>query len=389
MKYKLCDDTWDSAEFSAIQEVLDSNMFSMGKRVAKYEAEFAEKFGVKYVLMVSSGSAANLLAAAGLVYSGRLQRGDEVIVPAVSWSTTYFPLSQMGLKLRFVDIDKDTLNVDPDKFAAAITENTKLACVVNLLGNPNDFDRIQRICDEKGVIIMEDNCESLGAKYNGKNAGTIGLVGTFSTFYSHHLCTMEGGMTVTNDEELYHYMLCIRAHGWTRNLPKDSPIYQKSDNAFYESFNFIVPGFNLRPLEIEGAAGSEQLKKMDRIIAQRRENAEYFREKMSRFKDVRLQKETGESSWFGFAMILEGELRGKRDGLVKFLAENEIEVRPIVAGNFTRNSVIKYIDHTVFGELNASDDIHDNGFFIGNHSKNNFAEIDYFTEVFGKALETL
>lgn len=389
MKYKLCDDTWDSAEFSAIREVLDSNMFSMGKRVAKYEAEFAEKFGVKYALMVSSGSAANLLAAAGLVYSGRLQRGDEVIVPAVSWSTTYFPLFQMGLKLRFVDIDKDTLNIDADKFAAAITENTKLACIVNLLGNPNDFDKIQRICDENGVLIMEDNCESLGAKYNGKNAGTIGLVGTFSTFYSHHLCTMEGGMTVTNDEELYHYMLCIRAHGWTRNLPKDSPIYQKSGNDFYESFNFIVPGFNLRPLEIEGAAGSEQLKKMDGIIAQRRENAKYFREKMSKFKDVRLQKETGESSWFGFAMILEGKLKGRRDGLVKFLAENGIEVRPIVAGNFTRNSVIKYIDHTVFGDLNASDDIHDNGFFIGNHSKNNFAEIDYFTEVFEKALETL
>lgn len=389
MKYKLCDDTWDSAEFSAIREVLDSNMFSMGKRVAKYEAEFAEKFGVKYALMVSSGSAANLLAAAGLVYSGRLQRGDEVIVPAVSWSTTYFPLFQMGLKLRFVDIDKDTLNIDADKFAAAITENTKLACMVNLLGNPNDFDKIQRICDENGVLIMEDNCESLGAKYNGKNAGTIGLVGTFSTFYSHHLCTMEGGMTVTNDEELYHYMLCIRAHGWTRNLPKDSPIYQKSGNDFYESFNFIVPGFNLRPLEIEGAAGSEQLKKMDGIIAQRRENAKYFCEKMSKFKDVRLQKETGESSWFGFAMILEGKLKGRRDGLVKFLAENGIEVRPIVAGNFTRNSVIKYIDHTVFGDLNASDDIHDNGFFIGNHSKNNFAEIDYFTEVFEKALETL
>lgn len=389
MKYKLCDDTWDSAEFSAIREVLDSNMFSMGKRVAKYEAEFAEKFGVKYALMVSSGSAANLLAAAGLVYSGRLRHGDEVIVPAVSWSTTYFPLFQMGLKLRFVDIDKDTLNIDADKFEAAITENTKLACIVNLLGNPNDFDRIQRICDEKGIIIMEDNCESLGAEYNGKNAGTIGLVGTFSTFYSHHLCTMEGGMTVTNDEELYHYMLCIRAHGWTRNLPKDSPIYQKSGNDFYESFNFIVPGFNLRPLEIEGAAGSEQLKKMDGIIARRRENANYFREKMSRFKNVRLQKEIGKSSWFGFAVILEGELRGKRDGLVKLLAENGIEVRPIVAGNFTRNSVIKYIDHSVFGDLNASDDIHDNGFFIGNHSKNNFAEIDYFTEVFEKALETL
>lgn len=389
MEYKLCDDTWDEKEFSAIQEVLDSNMFSMGKRVAKFESEFAGKFGVKYALMVSSGSAANLLAVAGLVYSGRLQKGDEVIVPAVSWSTTYFPLYQMGLKLRFVDIDSETLNMDTSKLALAITEKTKMICAVNLLGNPNDFDEIEKICSDKNIILMEDNCESLGAVYHGKKAGTIGLVGTYSTFYSHHLCTMEGGMVVTDDEELYHYMLCIRAHGWTRNLPKDSGIYKKSENEFYESFNFIVPGFNLRPLEIEGAAGSEQLKKMDGIIAQRRRNAEYFCKKISEFKDMRIQKEIGESSWFGFAIILQGELEGHRDQLVKYLADKGIEVRPIVAGNFTRNSVIKYLDYTISGDLTASDDIHDNGFFVGNHSKNNFAEIDYFIDVFDAVLKDI
>lgn len=381
MRYRLCDDTWDESEFSAVRQVLDSNMFSMGERVAEYEREFAAKFGVKYAVMTSSGSAANLLAVAGLVYSGRIQKGDEVIVPAVSWSTTYFPLYQMGLRLRFVDIDRDTLNIDMDRLAAAVTGNTKMVCLVNLLGNPNDFDRIMEICGGKNIIIMEDNCESLGAEYHGKKAGTFGFVGTYSTFYSHHLCTMEGGMTVTDDEELYHYMLCIRAHGWTRNLPKDSKIYRKSENDFYESFNFIVPGFNLRPLEIEGAAGSEQLKKMDRIIAQRRENAKYFREKMSGFKDIRLQKETGESSWFGFAMVLEGKLKGRRDELVKYLAENGIEVRPIVAGNFTRNSVIKYMDYSIYGDLTSGDDIHDNGFFIGNHSKNNSDQTDYFIKM--------
>lgn len=380
MRYKLSDDTWDNKEISAIQEVLQSGMFSMGKRVMEYEKEFAAKFGVGYALMTSSGSAANLLAAAGLVYSGRLQKGDEVIVPAVSWSTTYFPLCQMGLKLRFVDIDRDTLNMDAEKLAVAVTGNTKMVCLVNLLGNPNDFDRIAEICRGKNIIIMEDNCESLGAEYQGRKAGTFGLSGTYSTFYSHHLCTMEGGMTVTNDEELYHYMLCIRAHGWTRNLPEDSKIYKKGGSGFYESFNFIVPGFNLRPLEMEGAAGLEQLKKMDRIIAQRRENAGYFCEKMSQFKDIRLQKETGKSSWFGFAIVLEGALKGCRDELVKFLADNEIEVRPVVAGNFTRNSVIRYLDYSISGNLDVSDDIHDNGFFVGNHSKNNFAEIDYLVE---------
>ncbi len=387
MKYLLSDDTWDQNEFAVIQEVLDSKMFSMGKRVARYETEFAEKFGVKYALMVSSGSAANLLAVAALVYSGRIKRGDEVIVPAVSWSTTYFPLDQMGFKLRFVDIDKDTLNMDVEKFAEAITSKTRLVCLVNLLGNPNEFEKIEEICAKKNILIMEDNCESLGAEYYGKKVGTLGLVGTFSTFYSHHLCTMEGGMVVTDDEELYHYMLCIRAHGWTRNLPKDSMLYKKSGIQFYESYNFIVPGFNLRPLEIEGALGSEQLKKMDGIIEQRRRNAEYFRDKMRQFKDVRIQQEIGDSSWFGFAIILEGRLKGKRDAVVEAVTGANIEVRPIVAGNFTRNTVIKYLDYSISGELVASDDIHDNGFFIGNHSKNIIDEIDYFIEILDGALK--
>ena len=386
MEYRLSDDTWDEKESEAIDRVLASGRFSMGERVAEFEKAFAEKFGVRYALMVSSGSAANLLAAAGLVYSGRLHKGDEVIVPAVSWSTTYFPLYQMGLKLRFVDIDRETLNMDVHKLEAAITEKTRLVCLVNLLGNPNDFDSVKRICADKNIIIMEDNCESLGAEYKGRKAGTFGLVGTFSTFYSHHLCTMEGGVTVTDDEELYHYMLSIRAHGWTRNLPRDSKIYQKSENDFYESFNFIVPGFNLRPLEMEGAAGLEQLGKMDGIIAQRRENAAYFRERMREIPGARIQKEIGESSWFGFAVVLEGENAGKRNRVVRELSAKGIEVRPIVAGNFTRNRVIGYMDYSIHGSLEAADEIHDNGFFVGNHSKSNLAEIGYFIDVLKGAL---
>lgn len=386
MEYRLCDDTWDDIERQAIIDVLDSNRFSMGERVAEFERKFEKKFGVKHALMVSSGSAANLLAVAGLVYSGKLKKGDEVIVPAVSWSTTYFPLFQMGLKLRFVDIDKETLNIDINRLREAVTPATKLICLVNLLGNPNDFDEVKSIAEDKNIIVMEDNCESLGAEYKGKKAGTFGLVGTFSTFFSHHLCTMEGGVTVTDDDDLYDYMLCIRAHGWTRNLPKDSKIYSKSSNDFYESFNFIVPGFNLRPLEMEGATGSKQLDKMDGIIAQRRENATYFKQRMSEIPGVRTQRETGSSSWFGFAAVLESENVGKRDAVVGKLRESGIEVRPIVAGNFTRNKVIEYMDYSVYGELTASDDIHENGFFVGNHSKNNFKEIDYFIDTIKSVL---
>jgi CDP-6-deoxy-D-xylo-4-hexulose-3-dehydrase len=274
----------------------------------------------------------------------------------------------MGFKIRFVDIDLDTLNVDPDALEAAITPATKAVLLVNLLGNPNEFDRIQKICEVHGLIMLEDNCESMGAEYRGKAAGTFGLIGSFSTYFSHHLCTMEGGMNVTDDEELYHYMLSIRSHGWTRHLPDDSKIYKKLNDPFYESFNFIMPGFNVRPLEIEAATGIEQLEKLDAFIDQRRENAALFKSRIMAETSFRTQRETGMSSWFGFAIILPEEIAGKRNLFTDALRANDIEVRPIVAGNFTRQKALKYLDYSISGELKNADYVHDNGFFVGNHS---------------------
>jgi len=377
MIYKLSDNTWDEKEFEAINKVIESNMFTMGTQVKQFEEAFSKKVGSKYGVMSNSGSSANLLAIAALVYSGKLSDGDEVIVPAVSWSTTYFPLTQFNLSIRFVDIDKYTLNIDVNQLENAITEKTKAIFAVNLLGNPNDYEKISSLCKKHNLILLEDNCESLGGKYKDKELGTFGLLGTYSTFYSHHICTMEGGVTVTNDEALYHYMLCIRAHGWTRNLPEDSKIYKKNSDPFYESFNFIMPGFNLRPIEMEGAIGLEQLKKRDAIVLQRRKNAEFFLNKINGLSGIRAQKEIGQSSWFGFAMVLEGSNKGNRKKIVEALKENKIEVRPIVAGNFTRNEAIKYMPHSIYGELINADEIHENGFFVGNYCKKNEEEIEY------------
>lgn len=382
MTYRLSDDTWNEREIAAINRVVESGFFSMGKEVAAYEKQFAEKFGVKYAIMSNSGSSANLLMIAALCYSGRLSTGDEIIVPAVSWSTTFFPLAQYGLKLKFVDIDYHSLNASTEAIKKAITPKTKMIMCVNLLGNSNEYSIIKEICNQHSIFFIEDNCESLGAEYHGKKLGTVGSMGSFSTFYSHHLCTMEGGITVTDDEELYHYMLSIRAHGWTRNLPKDSKIYNKNNDEFYESFNFIMPGYNLRPLEMEGAIGREQLLKMDAIIAQRRDNATYFVSEMAELGEYYdIQRECGSSSWFGFAVILKGKLLGKRDKLVRILRENEIEVRPIVAGNFTKSPAIKYMNYEIQDELTNANLIHDNGFFVGNHSKKNYTHIDVFISI--------
>lgn len=389
MEYKLCDNPWNNEEIKAIQSVIESGMYTMGENVAQYEKKFAEHFGTQYAVMVSSGSAANLLAISALVYSNRLKRGAEVIVPAVSWSTTYAPLEQFGMKLCFVDIDKNTLNLSIENVKHAINPNTKMIFAVNLLGNSNEYDELTRICKENDIILIEDNCESLGAKYKGKYLGTIGLLGTFSTFYSHHMCTMEGGMVVTEDKQLYEYMLAIRAHGWTRNLPADSMIYEKKNDPFYESFNFIVPGYNLRPLDMEGAIGLAQLKKIDKMIENRQSNAKYFLDKMKKYTNIRTQKEIGQSSWFGFSIVLTEDLADKRSDLVSILRAANIECRPIVAGNFTRNPVIKYMDYVIPERLVNADDIHDHGLFIGNHSCNNNTQVDYFITVLDSFISSL
>jgi len=278
MSLPLATSTWDQKEIEAINRVIKSDHYTMGKEVEKFEKDFANYVGSKYCVMSNSGSSANLLAIAALIYSKRhdFSPGDEVIVPAVSWSTTYFPLHQYGLKMKFVDIDIDTLNLNLNILENAITTSTKAILGVNLLGNPIDFEKLQKICEDHDLVLIEDNCESLGATLKNKQAGTFGVIGTYSTFFSHHISTMEGGLTVTDCEELYHLMLSIRAHGWTRNLPKNNLITEKLDDEFTEKFRFIIPGYNLRPLEMAGAIGQEQIKKLPKIIEGRKLNAKRF-----------------------------------------------------------------------------------------------------------------
>ncbi len=373
--YSLASSTWDEKEISAIKTVIASNMFTMGKQVAEYETQFADFFGSRFALMVNSGSTANLLMIASLFFTKnkkyRLKRGDEVIVPAVSWSTTYFPLQQYGLKVKFVDIDRETLNIDLDKLAFAITEKTKAILCVNLLGNPNDFDKIKDLIADKNITLLEDNCESMGATYQGKQAGTFGLMGTYSSFFSHHIATMEGGCIVTDDEEIYHILLAIRSHGWTRNLPEKNHVTGiKSDDWFEESFKFVLPGYNVRPLEMSGAIGIEQLKKLPDFIRTRQENARYFVETFRNHPYVQIQKETEQSSWFGFSLVLKENSPINRKQLIHKLQKNNIECRPIVTGNFLKNTeVLQYFDYEVAGTIENAEYIDQNGLFVGNQQK--------------------
>jgi len=371
-KFPLATATWGQEEQDTMQRVIASGMFTMGESVQTFERDFAKYVGSKHCVMVNSGSSAILLMVAALIYTKnpklKLQRGDEVIVPAVSWGTTYYPLYQYGLKIKFVDIDLRTLNYNLDQLEKAVTDKTRAIMAVNLLGNPNDFGRIKQIIDGRDIVLMEDNCESMGARFNGKHAGTFGVMGGYSSFFSHHISTMEGGLIVTDDEELYQILLSLRAHGWTRNLPKHNLVCgEKSDDPFEESFRFVLPGYNVRPLEIEGALGIEQVKRLPMLIEERRKNGKLIQAALANHHDLFIQKEIGESSWFGFSLVIRPGSKLTRKELVVNLNELGFECRPIVAGNFAKNEVVKYFDSEVHGTLENAEHIDQNGLFVGNH----------------------
>lgn len=382
MRYELASSSWDNKEIEAIQDVIKRKNYTMGDSVKQFEQDFAKFTGNKYCVMVNSGSSANLIAVAALFYRkvNPLKRGDEVIVPAVSWATTYYPLYQYGLKLKFVDIDLETLNFDLNELKKAVTDKTRMIFAVNLLGNPNDYDEIKNIIGNKNIILIEDNCESLGGKYKEKPLGSIGLMGTYSTFFSHHMATMEGGLIGTDDEELYHIMLSLRSHGWTRHLPENNKICIKSKNPFDESFRFILPGYNVRPIEMMGAIGVEQLKKLPEFLKYRRQNAEYFKDVFGNDNRFIIQREIETSSWFGFSMIIKDK-NIKREDIIEKLTKANIDTRPIVAGNFARKEVVRWFDYEIFGDLKNADYIDKNGFFVGNHQFDIKEKIQYLKKV--------
>ena len=366
MTYPLAFSTWGKEEVEAIQRVIDTDMYTMGKHVKQFEKEFAEMFGSPHAIMVNSGSSANLLMLSLLKWKYKLS-GD-IIVPVVGWATTFFPVSQNGFKLNFVDVDPNTWNIDVNKIEAAITPETCAIMPVNLLGNSCDYSKITELCTKHNLLLIEDNCESMGAKYDGSYTGTIGLAGSFSFFFSHHIQTMEGGMVLCKNQDDADYMRSMRAHGWVRELPNDSPLYQKTGNAFNDNFIFATPGYNIRPLEMSGAIGTEQLKKWPAIMKTRIDNAQRFINLFGNQSWCRIQKTIGDSSWFTFGMVLDGALQGRRAEVVKALDEAKIQTRPLASRNFLKQPVMRDLDFIDNNDYTAANDIHNNGFFVGNGS---------------------
>lgn len=388
--YSLAKSSWDKKEVKAAISTIKSGRLTMGDKVKDFEKKFADKFGSKYAVMVNSGSSANLIAVAALAHKSTnpIKDGDEALVPAVSWGTTYFPFHQNRIKQKVVDVSLKTFGIDPYEVANNISDNTRVLSVVNLLGCPADISKLKDMAKKQSLYIVEDNCESMGAEVDGKMCGTFGDIGTYSMFFSHHLCTIEGGVAVTDDKELYEIMVCLRAHGWLRNLPEVNTVENKTGDEFKDSFRFVLPGYNLRPTEIQAAIGLEQLKKHDTLLSHRIKNSTHFRDILEDINYIRkvrghdkiyTQYTLKKHSYFGFSMIMES--REERDSLVNTLKDNGIECRPIVAGDITKNPVMNRMDISVAGPLSAAKRIDSCGLFLGNHGYNMKKEMTHLKKV--------
>jgi CDP-6-deoxy-D-xylo-4-hexulose-3-dehydrase len=358
-----------------VNEALDcllSTRVTMGDKVRRFERLWAEYLGVREAVMVNSGSSANLVAAAALVnpaFPRRLAPGDEVIVPAVAWSTTYFPLVNVGLIPVLVDVDLDTFTIDPEAAAAAVGPRTRALMPVHLLGNACDMRALQGLAARHELVMIEDTCEAHGARFEGKFAGTFGAMGTFSFYFSHHISTIEGGMLVTDDPALADLARTLRAHGWTRDI-KRTPAMADLPND--ERFLFVNLGYNLRPMELQGAFGLHQVAKLEPFIKIRRDNVDFWNAGLGRharwLRPCPGRDTNGSRSvWFGYPITVRPGAPFSRDDLVRFLESRGIETRPIMAGNFREQPAIGLFPHRVAGSLERAEQVMRRSFFIGNH----------------------
>ena len=365
--YPLAMATYGTDEVLAALTSLCSFRTTMWEKTAQFEAAFGEMFGGE-AIMVNSGSSADLLVAFGLheLSGGPLKSGDEILAPAVTWPTQLWSLLMAGFAVRLIDVDPATLNFDLDDLEANITSQTKAISLVHLMGNPVDMDRIKDICLRRDLLLIEDCCESLGAKWRGQGVGTFGLAGTFSFFFSHHLTTMEGGMILTTDPELAERYRLLRAHGWSRNLRNPPAPHDGLD----PRYTFLSWGFNVRPTELQAGFGLVQLERFTGFQQHRYRNADHFQQRMAIHRDrikVMQVAEGGECSWFAIPVTITKDAGFTREELAAFLEANGVETRPIVAGNLAAHPAAAGFPMLTFGALPGAELIHERGMYFGLH----------------------
>ena len=366
MQLKLHRPTFGEEEIAAVVEVLRSTMVTSGVKVREFESHFGRN-----AVMCNSGSSANLLAIAALCNPetpNRLEPGDEVIVSALSWSTTVWPLVQHGLVPVIVDIDPETLNIDPAEVERAIGPRVRAIMPVHVYGNPCDMTPLL-LCRDNGLLLIEDCCEALGATWRGKPVGSFGDLATFSFYFSHHITTLEGGMVTAKRDYLTDLLRILRVHGWTRDL-RDDTKYRDKYRDIDPKFLFVNAGYNLRASEVNAAIGLVQLPKLPGFVETRRKVAASLKSAFARYAHfLSVQQETpgGKSSWFGFPVIVSHEAPFETKALRTHFEHHGIETRAVICGNIARQPGMQLWPHVRVGPLKNADHVMTHGFSIGCH----------------------
>lgn len=361
-----------------------------GNKVGQFEDLWSSYLGVNNSIMVNSGSSANLLALfilANPTTKNRIYPGAEIITPAVTWHTTVSPILAINAIPVFVDITLDDFTIDVELIEPYINKNTKAIMPVHLLGNPCDMDKIMKIAKEYDLFVIEDTCEAHGAKLGNKYCGSMGDIGTFSFFFSHHITTMEGGMIVTNNDDFAELGRIMRSQGVIRNTRRKKELtkFYKNSSKYCDLdplYLFANIGFNLRPTELNGGFGVEQMKKIESVLEIRRKNGLFWNKELSDYKKYIILPEkfkTG-SSWFCYPIVIKDDAPFSRTQLMDHLIENNIEVRPIMSGNITRHPALEHFPYNA-GELPVADVVHKNGFFWGNHQGIDGKMRDYICDI--------
>lgn len=358
-----------------VNQALDSLLdlwISQGPKVKLFEKSYSEYIGTKYGVACNSGSSANLLALSALIKSGKLKPGSEVIVPAATFTTVISPILQNGLVPVFVDVEMDTYNICPKSIEEAITPRTGLIMVVHTLGCSAKMDKIMELSETFNIPVLEDCCEAHGSAMNNKKVGSFGLISTWSFFVAHNMTTGEGGMILTNDEELDEMLRSIREFGRLTKYEKNKPRFYYTDEQlkdYDERYVFTNVGYNLRMTDLAASLGIEQLKKLDGFNKKRVEIAKQYNYFFSKFSEHLILPETPENtfhSFYGYPIVVKSD-KFTRKELVNHLEKDNIETRAFMGGNLSKQPAYRNENFLVSGTLENTDNLFDNAFFIGCH----------------------
>jgi len=391
---------FDAAE---MVNLVDSSLefwLTTGRYADQFERELSQYLGMRHASLCNSGSSANLLALSALTSPSlgerQLQPGDEVITVAAGFPTTVNPIIQNGLTPVFLDVDLKTHNIDVSRLAEAITPRTKAIMIAHTLGNPFDLDAVTAVANAHDLWLIEDNCDALGSRYNGRLTGTFGHLSTISFYPAHHITMGEGGVVLTNRPQLKKLVESFRDWGrdcWCApgidNTCGKRFEWQLGDLPYGYDHKYIYShiGYNLKMTDMQAAVGAAQLKKLDGFIAARKRNWQRLYDGLKLLQEFFILPEptpNSDPSWFGFLLTVRPEAPFSRNELIRYLDDRKIATRLLFGGNLIRQPAYQNIPHRVVGPLTNTDIIMNGTFWIGVYPGLTPPMIDYVLQTFGE-----